>query len=129
MRTVVCVLRIPALSDYVAGNSWTTLTLLAELTPAILLAPFAAWLWWRGSATAPRQGIVKPLILYSVLLTGVIVMWPEGLRQPLCDADKLALRGNPEVHCNARSEVPGLGHQHHDGRGRRRIRPGSITTR
>jgi 4-amino-4-deoxy-L-arabinose transferase-like glycosyltransferase len=63
-------------SDYLARNTRTTLSLVLELMPAILLAPFAAQLWWRGSATAPGPRIVKPLILYSVLCAGVIVFWP-----------------------------------------------------
>ena len=71
-------LRFPTLSDYLASNPRRTLTLLLELTPALLLAPFAAQLWWRGLATAPAPRIIKPLILYSVLCTGVIVMWPGG---------------------------------------------------
>jgi len=63
-------------SDYLAHNPRKALSLVLELMPAVLLAPFAAQLWWGGSATSPGPRIIKPLILYSVLCAGVIVFWP-----------------------------------------------------
>jgi 4-amino-4-deoxy-L-arabinose transferase-like glycosyltransferase len=63
-------------SGYLTRNSWTTLALVLELMPALLLAPFAVQHWLRGPTTAPGPRITKPLLLYSVLCTGVIVLWP-----------------------------------------------------
>jgi 4-amino-4-deoxy-L-arabinose transferase-like glycosyltransferase len=68
--------RLPSLSDYLARNPRRALTLVLELMPAVLLAPLAARLWWRGRMTEPGPRIVKPLVLYSVLCTGVIAVWP-----------------------------------------------------
>jgi 4-amino-4-deoxy-L-arabinose transferase-like glycosyltransferase len=68
--------RLLSLPDYLARNPRQVLTLVLELMPAVLLAPLAARLWWRGRAAEPGPRIVKPLVLYSVLCTGVIVMWP-----------------------------------------------------
>ena len=62
--------------DYLARNPPRALTLLLELTPAILLAPFGIQRWWRDRAPASGLRIAKPLVLYAVLCTGVIVMWP-----------------------------------------------------
>jgi hypothetical protein len=68
--------RLGGLSEYLARNPRRILTLALELTPALLLAPFAVRLWWRGPATASSPPIIKPLVLYSVLCTGVIAIWP-----------------------------------------------------
>ena len=64
------------LPEYLARNPGRAATLLLELMPAILLAPFAIQRWRRDRTSASGPRIVKPLVLYSVLCTGVIVMWP-----------------------------------------------------
>src|SRR5262249_42580803 len=63
-------------SDYLARNPPRALMLLVELMPAILLAPFAVRPWWRDRMPASGPRVVKPLLLYSAVCTGVIVLWP-----------------------------------------------------
>ena len=84
--------RLPALSDYLARNPRRALTLVLELMPALLLAPLAAHLWWRGRTTEPGPADRQT----ARSLFGFVHRRDRdvaGVRQPLCHADGACGRG------------------------------------
>jgi len=64
----------PTLFAYLARFLRQLLILLIELIPAVLLLPFVPWPWRSSQTAAPVPPIVAPLILYSALFAGIIVM-------------------------------------------------------
>jgi 4-amino-4-deoxy-L-arabinose transferase-like glycosyltransferase len=67
----------PTLAEFVVRFSRQLLILSVELIPAILLLPFVPWPWRSGEIAVPVPPIVAPLILYSVVFAGIIVMSPK----------------------------------------------------
>lgn len=63
----------PHIADYVVRNAHVFFSLVAELTPAILLAPF---LWLVKSTNRNVPYVALPLALYAALCTIAVVFWP-----------------------------------------------------
>jgi 4-amino-4-deoxy-L-arabinose transferase-like glycosyltransferase len=70
-------LHLPSsLSDYIENNSHNLAQLILELMPAILLLPRVPWPWRRDQIASAVPPIVAPMLLYSVVCTAFLVVWP-----------------------------------------------------
>jgi 4-amino-4-deoxy-L-arabinose transferase-like glycosyltransferase len=66
----------PTLLAYFAHNGRSFVSLFIELLPASVIAPFIFWQWKRRSDAPPLPAVVAPLVLYSLVCTVILVLWP-----------------------------------------------------
>jgi 4-amino-4-deoxy-L-arabinose transferase-like glycosyltransferase len=66
----------PTLLTYVAHNGRSFASLFIELLPASVMAPFIFWQWKRRGDAPSLPAVVAPLVLYSLVCTVILVLWP-----------------------------------------------------
>lgn len=66
----------PDIAEYLIRNVRVLFSIILELLPSILLAPFLLWRARRGGADANIPAVALPLALYAGLCTVAVVLWP-----------------------------------------------------
>jgi 4-amino-4-deoxy-L-arabinose transferase-like glycosyltransferase len=67
---------LPGLRNYLEFNLRKFGEATLELMPGLILLPIIPWPWRRDRAALTIDGVAKPLILYSLVCTVALFLWP-----------------------------------------------------